>query len=80
MDQREVVTRLFATATSFAETAHQASCDGQAHDASPKQYRSAVRRMLSATHDLATLAEVIDHLVEQLDEPERPTPFSSERE
>lgn len=79
MHQREVITRLFATATSFAETAHQASCDGQAYDSSPEQYRSAVRRILSATHDLEALAEVIDQLVDQLDQLERPAPLGSDR-
>ncbi len=64
LDQREIVTRLFATATSFAEAAHEASCDGQAHDASVAHYQAALHRILSAAHDLQVLGEVIGDLVE----------------
>lgn len=66
--ERKIITRLFATATSFAEAAHEASCDGQTHDASVDQYQAAVRRILSATHDLKVLTEVIGELVDQMDD------------
>ncbi len=67
--QRKIITRLFATATSLTEAAHEASCDGQAHDADTEQYQAAVRRILSATHDIRVLAEVIGELVDQMDNP-----------
>ncbi len=67
--QHKIITRLFATATSIAEAAHEASFDGQAHDASMSQYQLAARRILSATHDLEVLAEVIGELVDHADDP-----------
>ncbi len=71
MSPHEIIARLFATATSFAEAAHEATCSGQAHEASTIHYRSAVRRILSATHDLEELAGVINELIDQLEEADR---------
>jgi hypothetical protein len=66
--QQASITQLFAVATSLAEAAHDASCDGQAQEANVEHYRSAIRRLLSAAHDLQAIADVIETLIDQLDE------------
>jgi hypothetical protein len=66
--QQASITRLFAIATSLAAAAHDASCDGQAKEANGEHYLSAVRRLLSAVHDLQAIADFIETLIDQLDE------------
>jgi hypothetical protein len=56
-DHRELVRRLFATATALIETAHEAAISGQSEAMTAEAYAAAARRLQGAARDIAALAE-----------------------
>lgn len=62
-DQRELVRHLFAAATLMADTAYDASSEGQADGLQDDLYRAAAYRLLDTSHDLQILAKAITVLI-----------------
>lgn len=58
-DERDLVQRLFATATALIETAHEEAASGQSADRSAEGYLNAAKRMRSAAEETAALADAI---------------------
>ena len=56
-DHRELVRRLFATATALIESAHEAAVAGQAIDIAAGDYTAVARRLQASAQDIAALAE-----------------------
>ncbi len=56
-DHRELLRRLFATATALIETAHEAAVAGQASEIAAGDYAAVARRLQAAARDVAALAE-----------------------
>ena len=56
-DHRELVRRLFATATALIETAHDAAAEGQSSEITAGDYAVVARRLQAAAQDIAALAE-----------------------
>ena len=56
-DHRELLRRLFATATALIETAHEAAVAGQAIDIAAGDYAAVARRLQASAHDITALAE-----------------------
>ena len=56
-DHRELLRRLFATATALIETTHEAAVAGQASEIAAGDYAAVARRLQAAARDVAALAE-----------------------
>ncbi len=56
-DHRELVRRLFATATELIETAHDAAAAGQSSEIAAGDYAAAARTLQATARDVAALAE-----------------------
>ena len=56
-DHRELVRRLFATATELIETAHNAAVAGQSSEIAAEHHAEAARRLQATARDVAVLAE-----------------------
>jgi hypothetical protein len=56
-DHRELVRRLFTSATELIETAHNAAVAGQASEIAAGDYAVVARRLQAAARDVAALAE-----------------------
>ncbi len=56
-NDRELLRRLFATATALIETAHDAAVAGQSGEIAARDYAAVVRRLLAAARDIVALAE-----------------------
>ena len=58
-DERDLVQRLFATATALIETAHEEAASGQSADLTAEEYLAAAERLQLAAGEAATLADAI---------------------
>ncbi len=56
-DHRELVRRLFTSATELIETAHNAAVAGQSGEIGADDYAAVARRLQAAAQDIAALAE-----------------------
>ena len=56
-DHRELVRRLFASATELIETAHDAAVAGQSGEIAAGDHAEAARRLHAAARDIAVIAE-----------------------
>ncbi len=56
-DHRELVRRLFATATELIETAHDATVAGQSSEIAAENHAEAAHRLQATARDVAVLAE-----------------------
>ncbi len=56
-DHRELVRRLFVTATELIETAHNAAVAGQSSEIAAEDHAEAARRLQATARDVAVLAE-----------------------
>ena len=56
-DHRELVRRLFTSATELVETAHSAAVAGQAGEIAAGDYAAVARRLQAAAQDIAALAD-----------------------
>ena len=56
-DRRELLSRLFAAATEFVETAHEAAVAGQSGALTADGYAKTARRLAAAATDAAALAD-----------------------
>ncbi len=56
-DHRELVRRLFATATELIETAHNTAVAGQSGEIAAEDHAEAARRLQATARDVAVLAE-----------------------
>ncbi len=76
-DHRELVRRLFASATDLIEIAHDAAVAGQSGEIAARDYVEATRRLQATARDIVALADaamiVADMGIEQhRDQPKRP--------
>ncbi len=56
-DHRELVRRLFTSATALIETAHDAATTGQSSEIAAGDYAAVARRLQVAAQDIAALAD-----------------------
>ncbi len=56
-DHRELVRRLFTSATELIETAHDAAVAGQSGEIAAGEYAAVARRLLASARDIVALAE-----------------------
>ncbi len=73
-DKRELLRHLFAVATEFVESAHDAAARGQSGHLDAQDYASQARQLQAAARNIAALAEAAAVIAEKSAEQAPPAP------